>query len=310
VNLTGAVVAVTGASSGIGRETALEFARAGARVSLGARRLERLEAVAEAARALGADCFVMALDVADAAQVSRFVDATLARFGRLDVLVNNAGFGVRGRVEDTPQADFERLMRVNFLGTVYGCQAALPHMKRRVAAVIINVSSIVGHTAPRPEGAPTPPPRRRRSASRESLRAELRGSGVHACNRPSRRHGDRVRGGRAARVGRPHQRAAGPAAERRCGGPRDRTVRRAAGGPEVYPYRAARLLVWLNALAPEWWTASRRARGAAPAGSRRFRTSPASSSVWRGLPLAIRSPTSHISAWCSAAAFSARARSS
>src|SRR6185436_15667526 len=133
-----------------------------------------------AARALGADCFVMALDVADAAQVSRFVDATLARFGRLDVLVNNAGFGVRGRVEDTPQADFERLMRVNFLGTVYGCQAALPHMKRQGRGVIINVSSIVGHRAQAGGGAYAATKAAQISIT-ESLRAELRGSGVHAC---------------------------------------------------------------------------------------------------------------------------------
>ena len=117
--LEGAVVALTGASAGIGREAALEFAREGARVAISARRLDRLEALAEAIQAAGSETFVMAVDVADAGQVRRFVDATVQRFGRLDVMVNNAGYGVRGRVEETPLAVFEQIMRVNYLGTVH-----------------------------------------------------------------------------------------------------------------------------------------------------------------------------------------------
>jgi NADP-dependent 3-hydroxy acid dehydrogenase YdfG len=93
LNLAGASVAVTGASSGIGRETALEFARAGARVAVAARRIDRLETLAEAVRAAGGQCLVMAVDVSDPGQVRRFVDAAVERFGQLDVLVNNAGFG-------------------------------------------------------------------------------------------------------------------------------------------------------------------------------------------------------------------------
>src|SRR5262249_53584695 len=145
--LQGAVVAVTGASAGIGRETALEFARQGARLSVCARRLERLEALAEAIRAVGSEGLVTAVDVAGREQVRRFVEGTVGRFGRLDVLVNNAGYGVRGRVEETPAEAYERLMRVNFMGTVYGCQAAIPILRRQGRGVIINVSSIVGHRA-------------------------------------------------------------------------------------------------------------------------------------------------------------------
>src|SRR5437879_5879342 len=117
VPLRAAVVAVTGASAGIGRECALAFAREGARVALAARRLDRLEALAGEVRALGAQALVVRTDVAEEADVRRFVAAAVERFGRLDVLVNNAGYGVRGRVEDTPIASYERLMRVNYLGT-------------------------------------------------------------------------------------------------------------------------------------------------------------------------------------------------
>jgi short-subunit dehydrogenase len=241
-------VAVTGASSGIGRETALEFARAGANVALAARRLERLDAVAQAVRALGAGCYVMALDVTDAAEVRRFVEATLARFGRLDVLVNNAGVGVRGRVEDTPPADYERLMRVNFLGSVHGCQAALPVMRRQGRGVLINVSSVVGHRA-LPAGAAYAASKAAQVSLTESLRAELRATGVYACSvhpvGTATEFGEvvaRDSGGRAGGPLGPQQSALTVA----------RAIVRCARKPraEVYPYPAARLLVWLNALAP------------------------------------------------------------
>src|SRR5437016_1165988 len=126
--MAGPVVAITGASAGIGRECVLAFARRGARVAAAARRRERLDALAQEVRAGGGEVFVMEVDVAEADEVRRFIAAVVERFGRLDVLVNNAGYGVRGRVEDTPVEAYERLMRVNFLGTVHGCQAALPVM--------------------------------------------------------------------------------------------------------------------------------------------------------------------------------------
>src|SRR5205809_866616 len=97
--LNGAVVAVTGASAGIGRESALAFAREGARLAIAARRLERLETVAASIRAGGGEVLVMVTDVGEQEQVSRFVRGAVERYGRLDVLVNNAGYGFRGRVE-------------------------------------------------------------------------------------------------------------------------------------------------------------------------------------------------------------------
>jgi NADP-dependent 3-hydroxy acid dehydrogenase YdfG len=259
--LAGAVVAVTGASSGIGRETALEFARAGARVAVCARRLDRLEALSEAIRALGADCLAMDVDVADAAAVRRFVEAVAARFGRLDVFVNNAGFGVRGRVEDTPLEDYRRLMQVNFLGTVHGCQAALPIMRRQGSGVIVNVSSIVGHRA-LPGGAAYAATKAAQVSLSEALRVELRGSGVKVCcvhpiATPTEfgEVAQRESGGRGGAPVGPRQDVTAVA----------RSIVSCARRPraEVYPYAAARLLVWLNALAPglvDAWAARAAAR--------------------------------------------------
>ena len=109
-SLKAAVVAVTGASSGIGHEAALEFAREGARLAVCARRLGRLESLAAAIGDLGSQALVMAVDVAEREQIVCFVEAAVGRFGRLDVLVNNAGYGVRGLVEETPAEDYRRLM--------------------------------------------------------------------------------------------------------------------------------------------------------------------------------------------------------
>jgi short-subunit dehydrogenase len=258
----GAVVAVTGASAGIGRECVLAFAREGARVVAAARRVDRLEALASEVRALGGEVVVVPTDVAEGDQVRRFVTTAVERFGRLDVLVNNAGYGVRGRVEDTPIASYERLMRVNYLGTVHGCQAAVPVMRRQGAGIIINVSSIVGHRAFLGGGAYAATKAAQISLT-EALRAELRGSGVHACTvHPvatvtefgevaARESGSDDVGG----IG-PEQsaRAVAEAIVRCARRPR----------PEVYPYPPSRAIVWLNAVAPglcDWlaWRASIRA---------------------------------------------------
>lgn len=261
-SLQGAVVAVTGASSGIGRETALEFARQGARLAVSARRLDRLEALAEAIRAAGSECLVMVTDVADRDQVRRFVEGAVERFGRLDVLVNNAGYGVRGRVEETPPEVYEQLMRVNYLGTVYGCQFAVPVMRRQGSGVVINVSSIVGHRS-LPTGGAYAASKAAQVSLTESLRVELAGTGVVACSvHPIGTETEfgqvaaRESGGVGSRPVGPQQTAVEVA----------RAIVRCAiwPRPEVYPYPPSRLVTWLNALAPGLvdWMVAREAKKA------------------------------------------------
>jgi NAD(P)-dependent dehydrogenase (short-subunit alcohol dehydrogenase family) len=246
--LAGKVVAVTGASAGIGREAALLFAREGARVAVGARRMERLETLAEAMRALGGDVLVMRLDVSIPEEVRGFIDSTLGRFGRLDVLVNNAGYGLKGRVEEIPADACERLMRVNYLGTLYGCQAAVPIMRRQGHGVIINVSSIVGKRA-LPKGGAYAATKAAQVSLTEALRAELAGSGVHACSvhpigtdTEFAQVAARESGGAAEGPLGPQQSAARVA----------RAIVDCALRPrrEVYPYRLSRLVPVLSALAP------------------------------------------------------------
>ncbi len=262
-SLQGAVVAITGASAGIGRSCAVAFAREGARVAACARRLERLEAVAEAVRATGAEILILEADVGEEASVHRFVDATVERFGRLDVLVNNAGYGVRGRVEEVPAEAYERLMRVNYLGTVHGCRAAVPVMRRQGRGVIINVSSIVGHRS-MPGGGAYAATKAAQISLTESLRVELRGTGVYACSvHPIGTETEFSDVAARESAGR----TAGPLGPQQSAEAVARAIVRCAKRPrpEVYPYPPSRALVWLNALAPglqDWiW-----ARAAARAG--------------------------------------------
>ena len=260
VELGGAVVAITGASAGIGWASALAFARAGSRLALAARRVQRLEALAAEIRALGSEAFVMAADVASAADVQRFVKATVERFGRLDVMVNNAGSGVRGYVEQTPVDDFRRLMEVNYLGTVHGCQAALPVMRRQGRGVIINVSSIVGHRA-LAGGAAYAATKAAQVSLTESLRMELRGTGIAACTvHPVSTETEFADVAAQASAGR----KGGPVGPRQSADAVARAIVACARRPrpEVYPYRLSRAVVWLNALAPGFvdWIASRATR--------------------------------------------------
>jgi NAD(P)-dependent dehydrogenase (short-subunit alcohol dehydrogenase family) len=246
-SLRGAVVAITGASAGIGRACALAFAREGASLVVAARRRDLLETLAGEIQALGGVAAVEVVDVGRAGDVQQMVDNAVARFGRLDVMVNNAGYGVIGHVENTPVDEFEKLMRVNYLGTVYGCRAAAPVMRRQRSGVIVNVSSIVGHRAMTSGGAYAATKAAQISIS-EALRVELRGSGVSVClvhpvgtESDFRETAMRASGIAITGVG-PQQKSEVVA----------RAIVRCARRPrvEVYPLWYSRGLTWLNALAP------------------------------------------------------------
>ena len=143
------VAIVTGASSGIGMHTALAFAKRGYAVVLAARRLEKLQEVAEACQAAGSrDApLVVPTDVADRQQVQAMVNKAVEKFGRIDVMVNNAGFGQFGRVHELSDEQIRAIFDVNFFGVFYGCKAVVPVMRRQRSGHIFNVSSVIGKRA-------------------------------------------------------------------------------------------------------------------------------------------------------------------
>ena len=141
------IAIVTGASSGIGRALALRLAGEGARLALAARDGERLRALAEECKTLGADALPIATDVGDESQCKRMIDRTLTEFGGVDILINNAGIGLGGRLEELPDlALFKRVVEVDFFGAVYGAYYALPHLKKTKGR-IVNISSLGGKLA-------------------------------------------------------------------------------------------------------------------------------------------------------------------
>jgi len=142
-NISGKVVVITGASSGLGAATARHLAAAGAKVVLGARRLDRLQALASE---IGLPpTAAVETDVTDKDQVQRLVDAAVAAHGRIDVILNNAGLMPHSRLEQGRVSDWDRMIDVNLKGVLYGIAAALPHMKAQKSGHIINVSSVAGH---------------------------------------------------------------------------------------------------------------------------------------------------------------------
>ena len=140
----GAVGIVTGASSGIGAQLARDLAARGVRVALLARRVDRLEALAGEIGRGGGDAVAIGCDVADRAEVDGAVARVLERHGRIDLLVNNAGYGRHVLFKDHDLADVERMMRTNYLGTVYGIRAVLPAMRARGRGWIVNIASVAG----------------------------------------------------------------------------------------------------------------------------------------------------------------------
>ena len=181
MRLKGAVVLVTGASSGIGAATAIAFARKGARLELGARRLERLEEVAERCRKAGAPVVhARQVDVGSRAAARAFVAAAVRDHERLDVLVNNAGVGWMGRVHEMPEERVDELIATNLKGVINMTQSALTWMLERRRGVIINVASVVGFRAS-PYSAVYSATKHGVVGFSHALRGELSGSGVKVC---------------------------------------------------------------------------------------------------------------------------------
>jgi short-subunit dehydrogenase len=135
------VIVITGGSSGIGHATALEFARRGDCVTIAARGAEALARTAAHIEAAGGQSLAVTADVARFDDVARIAAETIARFGRIDVWINNASVAEWGTVESLDIATIDRVIAVDLLGTIYGCKAVLPHFRARGRGVIINVAS-------------------------------------------------------------------------------------------------------------------------------------------------------------------------
>lgn len=151
--LDGTVALVTGASSGIGRATAARLSVAGANVALVARRLDRLQELAEELRRGGREVLVVDADLSDPDAAAAAVDRVVGRFGRLDTLVNAAGVMLNGPSEESPLSDWDRMVDINLRGLMYVTKSALPHLlhaaeaSARSVADVVNVSSVSGRFA-------------------------------------------------------------------------------------------------------------------------------------------------------------------
>ncbi len=243
----GQVAAITGASSGIGLAIAERLAAAGASVVLGARRADRLQAAVEGIRRTGGSAEAVTMDVTSEPDVVRLVERAQEAFGRLDIMVCNAGFGYYGTVEETGPDVMRRMMDVNFMGTFFGARAALPVFRRQGRGHLIIISSIVGMRGVARMGGYSAT-KAAQVGFAESLRTELAGTGVHVSvvlpvstetefrEAMTRDYGQIVKG-----LG-PTQSADTVArAVVKC-------VRRPA--PEVHPHMASRALTIINAVWP------------------------------------------------------------
>lgn len=171
------VVAIVGASSGIGREAAIQFAKRGAKVAVAARSVAGLESLVDEIKSFGGDVIAVVADVSDFQQVKAIADKTVEVYGRLDTWVHAAATGVLAPFEQITPEEFKRVIDVVLMGQVYGAMAALPHLKREGRGALIHISSMEGRRAI-PLQSPYSSAKHGLEGFLESLRVELKHEGL------------------------------------------------------------------------------------------------------------------------------------
>jgi NADP-dependent 3-hydroxy acid dehydrogenase YdfG len=144
-NIEGKVIVITGASSGLGEAAASHLSDLGATVVLGARRIERIKALAEELNKKGGKALALATDVTQVEQVKALVDAAVKTYGHIDVIINNAGLMPHSPLERLKIDEWNQMIDVNIKGVLYGIAAVLPYMQQQKFGHVINVSSVAGH---------------------------------------------------------------------------------------------------------------------------------------------------------------------
>ena len=241
-------MAITGASAGIGRATALRLAREGCAIAGCARRADRLDALAREITAAGGQALTLVADVTSEPAMTSFVERAVERFGRLDVMMCNAGFGIYGAIDDISADQMRKLMDVNYFGTFHAARAALAVFRRQGRGHIVIVSSIVGKRGVPYMGG--------YSATKfaqvglaECLRSEVAGTNIHVslvCPVSTSTEFVEVM---TRETGSEVSQSAGP---KQSAEDVAEAVARAIARPvpEVYPFFTSRGLVLLNAIAP------------------------------------------------------------
>lgn len=177
-NIKNKVVIITGASSGIGEETALNLAGAGAKLVLAARRKDRLENLIARINAGGGEAIAVATDVRDRAQVQALADAAVAKYGRIDALINNAGVMLMAPMSKLKIDEWDAMIDINVKGALYAVAAVLPAMQAQKSGHIINISSVAGLRVSAGVGTVYSATKFALKAISEGLRAELCGQNI------------------------------------------------------------------------------------------------------------------------------------
>jgi short-subunit dehydrogenase len=242
------VIVITGASAGIGRATAVRMARDGASVAICARRKDRLDAAAADIENAGGQVLTIVADVTREEDMQALVAQTLERFGTLDVMVCNAGFGIAGAIEDITPEQMRKLFDINYMGTYYAARAAMPVFRRQARGHMIVVSSIVGKRGVPYMGAYAAT-KFAQVGLAECMRAELVGTGIHVTVVYPVSTETEFFDVMSRETGATVTRSYGPRQDVQVVAD---AIARAIDHPvpEVFPYFKSRALVWANAFAP------------------------------------------------------------